>query len=305
MSQAKTAFVTGASRGIGKVVAIWLAKAGFDVCVTARSVEPGEQREHSPSASRSDTSPLPGSLSETLAAIEALGRRVMALPADITDPASISAAGTTFLERWGAPDVLVNCARHTGPGHMDKVLDTPLSAIRAVMEGNFFAPFILSRIFGPGMVARGSGVIVNFTSMSAFSTPAKPAGEGGWGITYGASKAAAHRLAGILALELGPAGVLTFNVDPGYTWTERIAQDMGKFGFAPNGAPPEVSGAVTAWLATRPEAAELSGRTIFAQAFCAEHGLLDGWDASKLRPVTAGLDSAAEDLGAGRSLSRT
>jgi len=116
MSQAKTAFVTGASRGIGKVVAIWLAKAGFDVCVTARSVEPGEQREHSPSASRSDTSPLPGSLSETLAAIEALGRRVMALPADITDPASISAAGTTFLERWGAPDVLVNCARHTGPG---------------------------------------------------------------------------------------------------------------------------------------------------------------------------------------------
>ena len=304
MSTRKTAFVTGASRGIGKVVAIWLAKAGFDVCLTARSVAPGERREHSASIRDSDTSPIPGSLSETVAEIEALGRQVLALPADITDAASIAAAGATCLERWGSPDVLVNCARHTGPGHMDKVLDTPLPAIRAVMEGNFFAPLILTQIFAPGMVRRGSGIIINFTSMSAFSTPAKPAGEGGWGITYGASKSAAHRLAGILALELNGTGVLSFNIDPGYTWTERIAQDMGKFGFAANGAPPEVSGAVTAWLATRTEAAELNGRTIFAQAFCAEHGLLEGWDATQVRPVTAQLDHAPADLAAGRSVSR-
>src|SRR5688572_17373916 len=101
----KTAFVTGASRGIGKVVAIWLAKAGFDVAITARSVEPGEQREHSPTAKASDTSPLPGSLSETRAEIEKYGREVMLLPADITDPASVAAAATTFRERWGVPDV--------------------------------------------------------------------------------------------------------------------------------------------------------------------------------------------------------
>jgi NAD(P)-dependent dehydrogenase (short-subunit alcohol dehydrogenase family) len=299
----KTAFVTGASRGIGKVVAIWLAKAGFDVGVTARSVEPGERREHSASIKASDTSPLPGSLSETVAEIERLGRRVIALPADLTDPASTTAAAEAFLERWGPADLLVNCARHTGPGHMDKVLDTPLASIQAVMQGNFFAPFILTKLFAPGMVARGSGIIVNFTSMSAFSTPAKAAGEGGWGITYGASKAAVHRLAGILAVELGPSGVLTFNVDPGYTWTERIAQDMAKFGFAADGAPPEVSGAVVAWLATRPEAAKLNGKTIFAQAFCAEHALLEGWDASKLRPLNAQLDLAPAGLAAGRSVS--
>jgi NAD(P)-dependent dehydrogenase (short-subunit alcohol dehydrogenase family) len=303
MAKQKTAFVTGASRGIGKVVALWLAKAGFDVVITARSVAPGEQREHSPSVKHSDTSPLPGSLQETAAAIEALGRKALMLPADITDPASVAAAAVTVLERWGPVDVLVNCARHTGPGHMDRVLDTPMAALQTVMQGNFFTPVLLTQLFAPGMVARKSGVIINFTSMSAVSSPAKAAGDGGWGITYGATKAAVHRLAGIVALELEADGVFCFNLDPGYTWTERIEQDMAKFGFVADGAPPEVSGAVVAWLATTPEAAALNGRTIFAQPFCAEHGLLEGWDTSKLRPLTARFDRAGANLAEGKSVS--
>jgi NAD(P)-dependent dehydrogenase (short-subunit alcohol dehydrogenase family) len=303
MTQQKTAFVTGASRGIGKVVALHFAEAGFDVAITARSVAPGESREHSPSVKRSDTSPLPGSLQETAARIEALGRKVLMLPADITDPASVAAAAVTALERWGPFDVLVNCARHTGPGHMDKVLDTPLSAIRTVVEGNVFTPILLTQLFAPGMVERGSGVIINFSSVSAFSTPAKPAGEGGWGITYGASKAAVHRLAGVVAVELGDKGVLCFNLDPGYTWTERIEQDMAKFGFVADGAPPEVSGAVAVWLATSPEAAALNGGTVFAQEFCAERGLWPGWDKSRLRPLTARMDYAATHLAEGRGVS--
>jgi NAD(P)-dependent dehydrogenase (short-subunit alcohol dehydrogenase family) len=303
MAKQKTAFVTGASRGIGKVVALWLAKAGFDVVITARSVAPGEQREHSPSVKHSDTSPLPGSLQETAAAIEALGRKALMLPADITDPASVAAAAVTVLERWGPVDVLVNCARHTGPGHMDRVLDTPMAALQTVMQGNFFTPVLLTQLFAPGMVARKSGVIINFTSMSAVSSPAKAAGDGGWGITYGATKAAVHRLAGIVALELEADGVFCFNLDPGYTWTERIEQDMAKFGFVADGAPPEVSGAVVAWLATTPEAAALNGRTIFAQPFCAEHGLLEGWDTSKLRPLNARFDRAGANLAEGKSVS--
>jgi len=299
----RTAFVTGASRGIGKVVALWLARSGFDVAITARSVAPGEEREHSPSVRRSDTSPLPGSLQETAAEIEAMGRRVLMLPADITDPASVGAAAATVLERWGPVDVLVNCARHTGAGHMDKVLDTPVSAIRTVMEGNFFTPVLLTKLFAPGMVARGSGIIINFTSMSAFSDPVKPAGDGGWGITYGATKAAVHRLAGIIALELQESGVQCFNVDPGYTWTERIEQDMAKFGFVADGAPPEVSGSVVAWLVTHPEAAAFNGRTIFAQAFCAEYDLLPNWDASHLRPIRARMDRSPVDLEDGKSVS--
>jgi len=303
MSERKIAFVTGASRGIGKVLAIWLAKAGLDVAITARTVAAGEQREHSPSIKSSDTSPLPGSLGETAAEIERLGGRVLALAADITDPASVAAAATTVLERWGRVDVLVNCARHTGPGHMDKILDTPMWAIGNVMQGNFFTPLLLSKLVLPGMIARRSGTIINFTSVSAVSSPAKAAGDGGWGVTYGATKAAVHRLAGILAVETEGQGILSFNVDPGYTWTERIAQDMAKFGFVADGAPPEVSAAVVNWLVTEPEAAAYNGRTTFAQAFCAERGLLPDWTPDKVRPQRATLDRAGANLAEGKSVS--
>ena len=110
MPDHKTAFVTGASRGIGKYIALSLAEAGFDVAITARTVEPGEQREHSSSFVRSDTSPLPGSLRETAELIEKTGVEVLLLPADIIDRATLGAAVTTFLDRWGAPDVIVNAA---------------------------------------------------------------------------------------------------------------------------------------------------------------------------------------------------
>src|ERR1700722_18409525 len=119
MSDHRKAFVTGASRGIGKAIAVSLAGAGFDVAITARTVEPGEEREHSPTAGRSDTSPLPGSLRETAALIEKAGSEAMMVPADLIDRAALGAAATTVRERWGAMDVVVHNARYIGPGHMD------------------------------------------------------------------------------------------------------------------------------------------------------------------------------------------
>jgi NAD(P)-dependent dehydrogenase (short-subunit alcohol dehydrogenase family) len=217
----------------------------------------------------------------------------MLLPADITDPASVAAAATTFRERWGVPDVLVNCARHTGPGHMDQVADTPIASLRMIVEGNFFTPFLLCQMFAPAMAERGSGDIFNFTSMSAVSDPRGPAGQGGWGASYGCSKAAIHRLAGILHVELGSRGVRAYNIDPGFTITERIIQDMGKFGFAPAGMSPDVTGAVVAWLATHEEAAQYSGRTIMTPMLCADLGLIEGWDRSQVPAPKGRMDGAA------------
>lgn len=284
MADQKTAFVTGASRGIGKAIAIALADAGFDVAITARTVQPGERREHSPTAKQSDDTPLPGSLSETAAQIEQRGRRVIMAPADITDRASLGAAATTVLERWGFVDVVVHNARYIGAGHMDKFLDTPLGAIENHMQGNFFAPLVLNKFFVPPMVERGRGRIIALTSGSGYSDPLHAAGEGGWGISYGATKAAIHRVAGILAVELAPYGILTFNVDPGYTSTERIAQDMAKFGFEDTGEPAEVTAAVVAWLADHEEAVKISGENIFAHQFCVEHGLVPGYKGPKHPP---------------------
>jgi len=279
MPQRKVAFVTGASRGIGKACAVHLAKAGFDVAITARTVHEGEAREHSPTVKRSDTSPLPGSLDGTATLIKNAGREVMVVPADITDYASLGAAATAVIERWGGVDVAVHVARYIGAGHMDKFVDTPIEQLEKHLQGNVLATLMLNKYFVPSMAARGGGVIINFTSTSAYSDPPKVAGEGGWGLCYGVSKGAIHRVAGILAQELAPQNIQVYNVDPGFTSTERIAQDMAKFGFTADGAPPaDVSGAVVAWLATNAEAKGLSGQNIFAQYFCREKKLLPGWD---------------------------
>jgi NAD(P)-dependent dehydrogenase (short-subunit alcohol dehydrogenase family) len=277
----KTAFVTGASRGIGKAIAVALAQAGFDVAITARTVAPGEEREHSPSVARSDTAPLPGSLNETASLIEQAGQEALVVPADLLDRASLGAAATLVLERWGYVDVLVHNARYIGAGHMDTLLSAPVEVIENHIQGNFLAPLVLNKYLLPTMVERGKGRVIALTSASGYSDPVHPAGAGGWGISYGSSKAAIHRVAGILAVELADDGILCFNVDPGYIRTERIAQDMAAFGFEASGEPPEVVGAVISWLATSDEAADFNGQNVFAQQFCAERWLLPGWPGPK------------------------
>src|SRR3954463_6782417 len=115
------AFVTGASRGIGKACAISLAGAGFDVACTARSQQEGEEREHSSTVHKTDRRPLPGSLATTAAAIESTGRRALSVPADLLDRASLEAAVATTLAEWGHIDLLLNNGRYIGPGHMDSL----------------------------------------------------------------------------------------------------------------------------------------------------------------------------------------
>jgi NAD(P)-dependent dehydrogenase (short-subunit alcohol dehydrogenase family) len=270
--------VTGASRGIGKAIAIHLARAGFDVALTARTLQEGEQREHSSTLQRSDTSPLPGSLEMTARAVEQAGAKCLVVAADLTDRPSVNAAADRVLADWGPIDVLVNNGRYIGPGHMDRFLDTPLELLSLQLEANVMAPLALTKKFLPGMLERGSGTVINITSGAGYHDPPGPAGDGGWGLGYGISKGALHRVAGILALELGDRGVRVYNVQPGFIATERMAQDMAAFGFdASGGAPPDVVGAVVAWLTTDPAAAEPNGRNIEAQDVCRERGLLPGW----------------------------
>jgi len=280
MTDRPVAFVTGASRGIGKAIAVHLSQHGYDVAITARTVADGEAREHSSTLHRSDTRPLPGSLASTGDLVSAAGVRTITVPADLTDRASVTAAAGAVLTEWGRVDVLVNNGRYVGPGHMDVFEDTPLELLDAHLEANVMAPLALTKAVLPGMLERGSGTIVDITSGAAYADPPAPAGKGGWGLGYAISKGALHRIAGVLALELGDRGIRAYNVQPGFIATERMVQDMAEFGFdASSGAPPDVVGAVVAWLVTDPAAAEPNGRNIEAQDVCKELGLLPGWPA--------------------------
>jgi NAD(P)-dependent dehydrogenase (short-subunit alcohol dehydrogenase family) len=272
------ALVTGASRGIGKAVAVHLARAGFDVAIGARTVHEGEEREHSSTVARSDTRPLPGSLDVTGDLVTQAGARSLPVYLDLLDRTSLGSAVTTVLERWGRVDVLVNNGRYVGPGHMDLLLDTSVELVDRHLAANVMAPVILTKLVLPQMVERGHGVIINLASSSGAMDPPAPAGHGGWGLGYAMSKAALHRIAGIVAVELGPRGIRSYNLSPGFIATERIAIDMGEFGFdATTGAPADVVGAVAAWLVTAPEAEAANGRWIEAQDVCRELGLLPGW----------------------------
>jgi len=277
----KRAFVTGASRGIGKAIALRLARGGFDVAITARTLKDGERREHSPTVQRSDTKPLPGSLSTTADQIRAAGAEVMVLPADIVDRASLGAAAALTLERWGGVDLVVHNARFVGAGHMDLFLDTPVDVLEKHVQGNAFAPLVLNHYFLPQMIAQGGGTVMYVTSSAAYNPPRVKAGQGGGiGLSYTMSKAAGHTIVPHLALEYGDRGILAYNIQPGMVGTERILQGaMAEFGFGSDfGEPPEVVGEVVHWFATSPEAAQYSGRCIEAQEFCVQRGLLPSWN---------------------------
>ena len=271
------AMVTGASRGIGKASAIALARSGFDVAITARTVHEGEGVDDSDAGHGA----VPGSLDTTAADIGAEGRRTLAVRMDLTERASLGAAVERVLAEWGRIDVLVNNAVHTGPGSMLRFDDTTIEMIETKLAVNAVAQVVLVKAVLPHMLEQGGGTIVNMTSAVAIMDPPAPAGEGGWGAAYAMSKGAFHRLAGILAVEYRDRGIRVFNVEPGYVVTERMAANARALGLegAYPGAPPSVPAAVIAWLASDPEAAELNGQTITAQRFAKKRGLHPPWKA--------------------------
>ena len=111
------------------------------------------------------------------------------------------------------------------------------------------------------------------------SDPPAPAGRGGWGAAYGASKGAFQRLAGVLAVEHRGQGVQFYNLEPGFVMTEAMALNDpdGELSKYQKGAPMEVPAAVIAWLATDPAALEWNGKNVFAQPLCLELGLQPDW----------------------------
>jgi len=280
MNEVKVAFVTGASRGIGRAAALALADAGFDVALSSRTVNEGEGRSQASSVGDEDrTVALPGSLKTTAAEVEERGRRALIVPLDLLDVDALRAAPRQVLHQWGRIDALVNNAIYQGLGTMDRVLDLTAESMTNLVLGNYVHQVLLTQAVLPHMLERGSGRVINMISGSARLDPPAPPGEGGWGIAYSASKAAFARVAGGINAEFSAKGVVAYNVDPGNVITEkRKAQHpddpyQEKFG----AAPAEATGQVIAWLASSDETGRFLGKWIYAPKLCADLGLLPGW----------------------------
>jgi NAD(P)-dependent dehydrogenase (short-subunit alcohol dehydrogenase family) len=186
----RVALVTGASRGLGAAIALGLARAGADVAVTARSAD---------------------ALAQVAAAIEAQGRRALAVPGDVTVPPDIERVAKRVDHALGAIDVLVNNAG--GPVFNATFLDTRPDGWARLIDLNLTSVVTCCRIVGSQMVERRRGAVVNIGS---------PAGLRPWpGISaYSAAKAAVLNLTQVLAQEWARSGVRVNMVTPGWIRTE-------------------------------------------------------------------------------------
>ena len=273
MNTKKVAFVTGASRGIGRACAIAFAQAGYDVAVTARTMIDG-------TAFLDDgVTPVPGGLDTTVDQINATGQEGFPIEMDLLERESVLHAADTALNHFGHIDVLLNNAIYQGPGAMLTIEELEQSYLNHLFEGNVFAQLGLIRHLLPTFIQQGGATIVNMISATAFTNPPGKIGSGGWGVGYAMTKSAFERIAPLLMIEHGDEGIITYNIDPGHVVTERQkAKQKDKEYTAFPSAPPEAIGAAVAWLVQEPTAPEEYGGTIVnAQRETKRRGLLPGW----------------------------
>jgi NAD(P)-dependent dehydrogenase (short-subunit alcohol dehydrogenase family) len=236
-SASRVALVTGASQGIGRVVASALAASGFRVAAAARSLD---------------------QLQELAAETGAMAVRL-----DVTDRPAVTDAFALVEAELGPIDLLVNNAGISGQSGKSWEVDG--EEWRNVIEVNVLGTFLCSRAVMPAMVARGAGRIVNVSSNAAFFQ-IEDDFAGVINSAYMASKAAVIRFTEALAAEARPAGVQVFAISPGTVKTEMTASTFaGNWDDSEFWSPPELAAELITFISSGALDA-LSGRYIHAQA---------------------------------------
>jgi citronellol/citronellal dehydrogenase len=207
--EGQVAIVTGASRGIGKGLALGLAAEGAAVVCAARTVDPSPEG-------------LPGTIQETVAAIEAAGGTALAQRCDIGVADDIEALIAATAEGFGRIDVLVNNAM--APTRATFAASTADEWDES-MRVNVRSLYVICRAVVPHMRAVGGGSIINISSGGAGheSTPFMPAGF----LTYAVAKAAMERFSTALAPELVDDGIAVNALRPGAVKTELATLELG------------------------------------------------------------------------------
>lgn len=230
--EGKVALVTGASRGIGRAIAIALAEAGTAVACAARSTD-------------AQPKPLPGTIDETVREIESRGGEGLAVPVDLSDDASTIAMVDATAEHFGRLDILVNNAAVTFPGD----LDIDMKRFDLVMAINTRAPLVATREAARHMTE--GGAVIDVSSAAALRPIAGL-------LAYGMSKAALERMTIQNAEELKPKGIAVncFRVDVPVASEGFVANapDLDHSSWEP----PEVPAEGVLWVLRRP--ADYTGR---------------------------------------------
>ena len=244
----KVALVTGASRGVGAATALALAQAGCDVACAARSTRGAPQR-------------TVGVLEDTVARVESVGRRAVAVPTNLAVEDEVVAMVRIAEEALGRVDILVNNAAITFIGD----LDIPLKRHDLVMEVNLRAPLVACRTVVPGMQQRGEGAIVNVSSNAAlYPHPGV--------MSYGISKIGLERLTVDLAKQLQPWSIAVncFRIDIAVASEGFIANTPGMD--RSTWEPSEVAAEGIAWMLRQPPA--YSGRLESMYALRRREGIM-------------------------------
>ena len=237
--ESKVAVVTGASRGIGKAIAIALAREGADVVVAART--------------EGEAGPLPGTIHKTAEEIHALGRRSLAIKTDVTKEEQVAEMVSSTLEEFGRIDILVNNAGINVPG---RVLDISVKRWDLIIAVNLRGTFLCTKAVLPTMIERRSGSIINLSSILGTRDIS---GD----VAYGVTKAAIERFTYGLAEEVREYNIAVNAMCPSYTDTEGIrvwTPDVDKSAWQK----PEMWGKYAVFLAAQ-DAGSLTARALVAQ----------------------------------------
>lgn len=259
----RVAVVTGASRGIGKGIALALGAQGATVYVTGRTVTPG-------------SSPLPGTVGETAAEVDRRGGRGIAVQVDHGEDEQVAALFARVAREQGRLDILVNNA-FTLSGDLTEpkpFWEKPLSnweMIDVGVRSNFVAAWHAAHI----MVPQRSGLIVAISGYTGVAYT--------YDVVFGTSKSAVDRMARDMAVQLKPHHVASISLWQGLTLTELAQRNLATIPGLSEGAAtrpkdacsPEFPGRVIAALACDRDLMRLTGGTFITAELAAEYGITD------------------------------
>src|SRR5512147_1669909 len=267
----KVALVTGASRGVGKGIALGLGEAGATVYITGRTVIEGQ------AASR-----MPGTIYQTAEEVEKLGGKCIPTRCDHRLDDEVAGVFARIHSEQNRLDILVNNVwggyEHYTDGtefwNEKNFWNMPFARWDAMFQAGVRAHYVASVLAAPMMIAQRSGLIVNISFFAAQRNDR--------GVAYGVSKAASDRMAACMAHELHEHNVTAVSLYPGLVRTESVLR--ADFDLS-NSESPQFIGRAIAALAADPEIIRKSGQILIAAALAKEYGFTD-IDGKQPRPIS-------------------